>query len=403
MTLFRYSAFTPDGKIESGELEAQTTDEIAGRLASRGLTPFETKAVKSRSPPWRRPASSKWRLKEFAPFARELATLLAAELPLDDTLRILAGRKNSPRNAKLSESLLADVKNGMALSAALELRAVGAPRYVASLVRAGEARGTLAPTLAEIARLLEARAEIEARVQAALTYPLVLFAIASGTMAVVVIYLFPALLQLFDSSGIEPPTVLAIARDVAALLRDYWPVFLVLGIASVVAIITAFRRKSGADLFDRILLRLPLIGELRRQSAIAAFARTLGILVRNGVPLVQALQITGGVVSSRTMASGLIASAEALKEGSRLADALAKHGQLPEMAVRLVAIGEASGRLDTMLLHLADMSERDATRGVERAMTLLAPIITIGVGLIVGSIILSVMQAILAVNSLAVR
>jgi general secretion pathway protein F len=400
MATFRYSAYTTDGRVKTGELDAVSSDEATNVLVSRGLTPFETEAVNRKSA---KRTNARFTVKDLAPFMRELATLLEAELPLDDTLRILGGRSNNPRNARLAALLLDDVRAGSALSYAVERHAIGAPSYVVSLIKAGEARGRLAATLTEIARLLEARADIDGRVKAALTYPLILFAIASGTMTIVLIYLFPALIGLFEDSGVEPPGILALARDMTATVRQHWVVLVVICCAGVVAVATWLRRKTTDEFFDRWLLRLPVIGELRRQSSIAAMARTLGILLRNGVPLVQALQIAEAVVPSRSMATALATAVVALKEGDRLADALARHGALPDIVVRLVAVGEASGRLDVMLLHLADMSGRDALRSVERAMTFLSPAITICVGLMVGGIVLSVMQAILSVNSLAVR
>lgn len=403
MPTFQYTAYTAAGGIETGQVEAQSGEAALGLLAARGLTPFETKPArpsKSSSILQARHGST---LEDIAHLTRELATLLEAELPVDEALRLLTGQTTNARTQVLVQRLLAAVTEGSSLSAALHKEGAGVPTVVTSLVRAGEARGTLGPTLTEIARLLEGQVEVRARIRSALVYPLVLAGIAVVTLGIVLTVLFPSLLQLFEDSRVEPPFILALARDASRLFADYWAVILPALIAMLVLAGVGLRRAAAAGTIDRLMLRLPVIGGLRRKIAVAALTRTLGSLIRNGLQLVEALSITAAVVPSVALANSLRVATDALKEGHRLSQALAADGALPSTVTRLITIGEETSRLDTMLLHVADMYDRDAARHLERAMTLLSPLVTVAVGLLVGGIILSVMQAVLSINTLAMR
>lgn len=403
MPLYRYSAYTSAGRVEHGEIEARTAEEAASTLTRRGLTPFETTLAPVGTRKAQIGGGATLRLKELAPFMREIATLLQAELPLDEALRILAERRAAPRARRLAQALGDDVRTGLPLSEAIERHASGAPPYVASLVRAGEVRGSLGATLGEIAKLLETRAEIESRVRSALTYPLLLLIIAIGTLSIVIVYLFPALLRMFEDAGTSPPLVLAFVRDSAGFLDAHGLPLSMMLLAFVLAVGVWLRRRGVREEVDRFLSSLPVIGIIRRDTATAIFSRTLGLLIRNGVPLVGALEVTARAVPSAALAVAISEASALVKEGARLSDGLAKGGVLPDVAVRLIAIGEEAGKLDSMLLHSADMFERDTARRVEQAVTMLSPAITVVVGLLIGGIVLSVMEAILSVNSLAIR
>jgi general secretion pathway protein F len=402
MPVFHFSAYTPAGRIETGTIEASSSEDVLGALATRGLTPFETRQVNERG--WKFTwTKSNATFDDIAHMTRELATLLEAEIPVDEALRLLSDQTASTKTKTLVGRLLSEVMGGASLSIALERQGSIIPSALTSLVRAGEARGTLGSTLAEIARLLEGQAEVRARIKSALVYPLVLAGIALVTLGIILTVLFPSLLQLFEDSRAEPPFILAFARDTSDLFSRYGPVLVpacsLLGLGFLVAL----QRAAARGALDRLLVRLPVVGDLKRKLAIAAFARTLGSLVRNGVQLLEALSITAAAVPSTALASHLRAAADALKEGRRLSEALAIGDILPRTVTRLITIGEESSRLDTMLLHLADMYDRDASRALERAMTLLSPLITVIVGILVGGIILSVMQAVLSINTLALR
>lgn len=403
MPSFSYAAYTAAGRIETGKIDAPTSDAALGRLAARGLTPFEAREIRQGQSLLTRELTRGVTSEDVAHITRELATLLEATIPVDEALRLLGEQLTNTRTKKLVERLLSEVMSGASLSMALERQGQDIPRVMISLVRAGEARGTLGPTLAEIAKLLEGQAEVRARIRSALVYPLVLAGIAVVTLGIILTVLFPSLLQLFEDSQAEPPFILALARDVSRLFAQEWPLLVPACLAFIALASFGLRRAITSGAMEALAAKLPVIGELRRKLAVASFARSLGSLIRNGVQLVEALSITAAVVPSTKLSGHLTMAAQQLKEGRRLSDALAAGGVLPLPVTRLITIGEESSRLDTMLLHLADMYDRDSARSLERAMTLLSPLITVIVGVFVGGIILSVMQAVMSINTLALR
>jgi general secretion pathway protein F len=400
MTTYRYSAYTPTGRVEVGTIDAASRSDVLGALAKRGLTAFE--ALPAEAQGQRSGSRVVLKPRDLAHFSRELATLMEAELPTDEALRIIAGGGLGSKSERLAGQLLEGVVSGQAIANGLERHAAGAPVWLTSLVRAGEARGALGATFNDVARLLETRVETEEKIRSALIYPTMLGVIALGTLVIVVTVLFPALLQLFEDSGTEPPFLLASIRDIRKLLMAHG-LLIGCGLTAVggVAWLTGrrMRRRQSAAILDQ----LPVVGPIRGKIAVAVVMRTLGTLLANGVPLTEALTMAAAASPGRKLAGAMTAARQAVIEGERLAVSLRKTGSLPEAALRLAAIGEETGRLDVMLLRAAHIYERESERAVDRAMTLLSPIMTVFVGLLVGSLVLSIMQAILSVNNLAMR
>jgi general secretion pathway protein F len=400
-TTFRYAAYDGNGKRVIGDVEAVSQVEALRQLTRRGLTPFEIKSDDIAKPRQSRSIRANLtRSKDLAHFSSELAALLSAGLAIDDALRIIADQNAASPAGLLAASLLNDLAAGQSLTAAIELRATGVPGWLLSILKAGEARGALGATFADIAKLLDARLELTSKVRAALIYPLILLIIALGTLTLVFTVLFPVLLRLFEDNGTEPPFLLALVRDLRSMSTS---TLIATGCGLLISGLAAWllkrRHRTGPGLLDR----LPIIGQIRSKMAVAIATRTLGTLLANGVPLTDALAMTGAASPGRQLGPAFGHARLAVMEGRRLTDALTRTAALPPAALRLVIIGEETGRLDKTLLEAARIYEREVERAVERAMTLLSPAITVLVGLLIGAIVLSVMQAILAVNTLAVR
>ncbi len=405
MPIFQFKAYNDQGRVEAGELEAPSADAVLVILNARRLLPFETREGSRRAAPR---AGIGWRgqslaLPDYATFMRELAVLLQADLPVDQCLKLLAGQQKSRAMAVFSDNVLKSVLAGTTLSAALETYSAGMPPVVASLVRAGEARGNLAATLTDVARYLETSVEIRAKVRAALTYPLVLAVVALATLSIIVGGLVPTLLPLFADSGVEAPLVLRLADGATRFLSAYWVACLVgLGLVAA-AIWRAVRAPATRAMIDRANLRLPLLGPFTRDANTSVFARTLGTLLRNGVPLVAGLQISADAVTNREVSAAIRKATEDVKAGSSLSTALRDKGVLSGLSLRFIEVGEEASRLDQMLLHLAELTDNETSRRVDRAMTLLGPAMTIVIGAVIGTLVLAVMQAVLSVNALALR
>jgi general secretion pathway protein F len=406
MARFQYAAYDATGRVERGEVESASRADALSVLQARGLVPFETSDVaptKGRRPRIALHRSSRLNLKTCADLTRELAVLLAADVPLDASLRLLVHKTQDRQLGALAERLLTGVNAGQPLSVVLTDPELEAPPVLVNLLRAGEARGNLAPTLADLAAFFESRMETQGKVRSALVYPAVLCVTALGAIGIIITVLVPALLPLFADSGASPPLILRLGHAVGQGVGAYGYLLAASLIAAVLGLRSFLRRPAVRSRLDEGALRLPGIRSLIMRTSTALFARTLGTLLRNGVSLLPALGIAAAVVPNGAIAAAVTRAAEGVKEGRRLADALAETGRFSDFALRFVAIGEEASRLDRMLVHLADLSDKEAQRSIDRAMTLISPLLTIMIGGLIGSLFVSVVQALLSVNQLALQ
>ena len=406
MPTFRYSAYGSGGDLAQGSVEAASEAEAADALLLQGLTAFRVEEVAGAAVPWwqREVFSARRTLAaEVAALTRELATLVGAEIPLDDALRIVSDQAATPRMRAIAGRLLADVLNGEALSDAMRHHPhIFAADYT-SIIRAGEASATMGQVLGELADLLERRLEIRGQIQSALIYPLILVAFSLVTLAIVVTILVPSIASAFAESGRSPPAGVQFLLAV----RSHWPAILtgvaMVAIAGIWGMVMALRRPRIASLLDRQKLRLPLLADLLLRQETARFAHTLGTLLRAGVPLLQAADAACGAIRNRHLLGGMQSAIAMVREGARLHSALERATVLPPLALRMIAVGEEAGKLDRMLLHAAAVFEQQAKRAVDRLMTLLTPLLTLVMALLVGGIIVTVMSAILGINELALQ
>jgi general secretion pathway protein F len=407
MPRFRYSAFTPAGLVERGEIDCSTRADSLSILSARGLVPFESAEAEGRSITRQRASalgrSGRSRLKIYADLTRELSVLLAADIPLDASLRLLVQQTANRRLGALAERLLAAITAGQSLSGAIANADPDAPALLASLLRAGEARGGLAPTLVDLAAFFESRIEMQGKIRSALTYPTILCITALGAIAIIIGALVPAVMPIFTDSGTPPPLVLSLANQLGQAVTQQGYLIVIGIIAVSLSIAALLRLPSVRAAIDRAALALPGIGPLIRQGSTALFARTLGTLLRNGVSLLPALEIAASVVPSPAVRAAIMQAAERVKEGRRLADALAHTGRFSDFALRFVAVGEEASKLDGMLLHLADLSARETQRSIDRAMTLVSPLLTIGIGALIGGLFVFIVQALLSFNALVLQ
>jgi general secretion pathway protein F len=404
MMKFRYQAFGPTGAVVDGEIEASSRSEASQAVELRGLTPFEIRdSVGERRGPatWRlHLVRRRLGLAERARICRELSTLLQARLPLDQALRVMSGEGN-PRSADAFVAGITEaVMSGSALSDALKALGSGFPEEDVSVIRAGENSADLGRAMEDLAVALETRLELRSRISSALTYPILLLVMALISIFVVVSVLVPNLLPLFEGTGTGLPRSLAVLAAGSEAVEHHWPALL-LGMLCAVLLIWLLLRQEWFRLFvDRSAWHLPLFGALLAQLETARLSRSLATLLKSGVPLPLAMSIAKDVCRNRVTRAMVGAAAEQVIAGRRLSEAIPDSPVFPHSARQLVAIGEETNRLDQVLMHVACAHESAAARRIERLMTILTPALTVALGLFVGGLIMSVMQAILSVNDL---
>lgn len=406
MPIFLYSAYNDNGEFAEGRIEASSPDTARELLWARKLAVFQIRAAGEADVPWwkRELFSHRGSSRlELANFTREFATLNSAGLPLDEVLRVLGEQATSAKMRSIANNLLADILSGTPLSDAMRKQSQTFDADYTSVIQAGEIGGTVEQVVVELATLLERRAEIQARVRSALIYPVILLTLSVVSLAIIVGVLIPNIAPLFSENGQSPPQAIRIMMA----LHSRWPEILA-GLACVLAAAfggahTVLRRPNGRLAFDRAKLKLPVLGAFILKQDTARFARTLGTLLRAGVPLLQASASASAVVSNRSVAEGIDRAISAIREGLPLHHALQANTVIPRTAVRMISIGEEAGRLDQMLLRIAEMFEQQTQRQADNIVTILTPAMTLIIAVFVGALIMTVMNAVLSLNDLALR
>lgn len=408
MPRYSFKAYDRGGSRAEGELFASSRDGALDVLARREQFPIELVERDAAEAPkwWQREVlgTRQLSLAALAMLTRELASLVAADLPIDECLRLVALQPMLP--AKLRHTInnvLARVSEGEALSDAIAAQDKVFPQYYARMVRAGEASGSLGDCLNDLATFLERSADTRGKVVSTLLYPAVTIVAALAAMGVIMAVLIPAITPIFKEAGAAPPALISVLAGAEAALRANWPAVL-LGLAAIAIGAAALLRNDNVrTMADRAVLRLPLIGGIVERRESGRLARTLATLIRTGVPIVEALRIGGSALTNRAMRSAVEAASEDIKEGGQLYPPLARSGLFSDLLLRLTAVGEQTGQLDTMLLRAAEIYDSALQRQLQRLTSLLTPAVTLLIGGLVGGLILTVMNALISVNDLALR
>jgi general secretion pathway protein F len=392
MAAFEYQALDPGGRTQSGVLQADTARAARTLLRERGLTPLDVAALREKPAvqplPWSRRGISRAQL---AVLARQLATLVGAGLPMDESLQALAEAADGPRARAIVVELRSRVMEGRTLASALGEFPDSFPDTFRAAVAAGEASGRLDAALARLADDAESREALARQVIAALAYPVLLTVVALAIVTGLLVYVVPRIVGVFQNLNQTLPWITRVLIAVANAVRAGGLVALVALVLGLVGFRYALRREAVRAGWDRFVLGLPLVGRLVRAANTARLTRTLATLTASGVTVLDAMQLALPTVKPVPMQQALRRATARVREGTGFARALEDSGQFPPVAVRLIASGEKSGRLDAMLGEAA----RHQSREVETWLTALASVMGPGVILLVGGLVLFIVLAIL--------
>lgn len=406
MPQYSYKAVSAIGQMLEGQMEARDQAAVVERLHATGSLPVRVEPVRAGAPGgllaqlWR-PARSVSQ-KEVGVVTQELATLVRAGLPLDRALEIMIGIAENERVERVLASIQEDVRGGSALAAALEAQGGAFSRLYISMIRAGEAGGALDTVLDRLAEYLERAKALKDSVLSALIYPTILLLVAVASVVLLLVKVIPSFAQMFKDMGAALPLPTQIVMAAGEFLTGYWWALLLAVAAVVIIMRRQLSHPAKRRRWDRRLLRWPLVGDLVAKVEVARFSRTLGTLVGNGVPLLTALSIVRETLGNQIMMEEVATAAEGLKSGRGLAEPLAAAGVFPPLAVHMIRVGEETGRLEEMLLQVANTYDREVQTAVKRLLAILEPVLILGLAVIIAGIIMSVLVAILGVNDLAV-
>lgn len=393
MPLYRYKALNAHGEMLDGQMEAASDAEVVSRLQEQGHLPVEARLASeggggSLRQLWQRNAFAGERLVQFT---QQLATLLGAGQPLDRALTILLDLPEDEKARRTITDIRDGVRGGAPLSTTLERQHGLFSRLYVNMVRAGEAGGSLHDTLQRLADYLERSRALKGRVVNALIYPAILVVVVGLALLFLLGYVVPQFAQMYESLDVALPWFTRGVLWLGLFVRDWW--FVLLAVPSLALIWFDRRRRDPAfrDRFDAWLLQKPFIGLLVARLETARLARTLGTLLKNGVPLLSALGIARNVLGNRALAADVDAAAEDVKNGHGLSSSLAKGKRFPRLALQMIQVGEESGALDGMLLKTADTFEQETAQTLDRMLAALAPAITLVLASVVGLVIIAVL------------
>ena len=405
MPFYQYKAVTPGGEVQEGVLEASSTPAAVARLQEMGFIPIraeEAGAAKAGPAAAGKPFFERRTItqNDIGVITRELATLLRAGLPLDRSVEILINLAPNPRVGELLGRIRSDVRGGASLSKALDSQKGVFSRFYVNMIRAGEAGGSLPGVLLRLAEFMERAKALRATVTSALIYPAILFVVAAASVVILLIAVVPKFKPIFEQSGKALPFITQAVVFAGDALRQWWWAFVILG--ALLAYIFVKRLQDPVVRFnwDRRILGWPLVGDLASKVEMARFARTLGTLLGNGVSLVTALAIVRETMGNGWLAEAVGQVGRELKEGRGLGKPMMETGRFPMLAVHMILVGEETGRLDEMLLQVAETYDVEVDQSIRKLLAFLEPAMILLMALIVGAIILSMLTAMLTIYDL---
>ena len=404
MATFQYKAATPDGKVVNGTLTGSNRDNIVAQIQAAGRIPIRINeaAEPAAGGALRRLLGRRISAEQISDATRELSILLRAGIPLDRALQVLVSlHVDSPLTALL-EDIRTRVKQGATLADAVDAQGtVFSPFYI-SLLRAGESGGALEVILERLAEHLERSKDVRDTLVSALIYPCILIVVALVSIFVLLGYVVPQFTEMFE--GVEQVLPLSTRITIAAgdMVQRYGVLLLLILAMTAWLVRQRLQRPASRYALHASLLRVPMIGQVIVKMEVARFARTLSILMHNGVPLLKALAIVKDTVGNRVMADGLERVASSLKEGQSFAAPLAEDAHFPPLAVQMIRVGEESGSLEDILLQVAQTYDRDTQVTIKRTLALLEPALILVLGVIIAAVIISILAAIMSINELVI-
>ena len=402
MAFFEYKAVTADGKIIEGTLEAADERTAVARLGEQGQFPIklvspDSSALLGReiTLPWQRKGVPQ---KDLMVFTQELSTLIKAGLPLDRSLVILSDLTENPYLREIVQDLLKDIKGGKSLSEAMSVYPHVFPKIFVNMIKAGEAGGALDEILERLVEYLENSEELRDYIVSSLIYPCILGLVGAASIIVMLTFVIPKFAVIFENAGAPVPLPMKVMLAVSGILAGYWWLILLSGIGGWFGWRRYLGSEAGRLRWDRALLKLPVLGSVVQRMEVSRFSRTLGTLLKSAVPLIQAINIVKDVVGNQAIATAMEPIKSGVKKGDGLTRPIREAKIFPDFALHLLAVGEETGRLDVMLLQVADTYDRELRTAVKRLVAMFEPLIILAMGLVIGTMVVSMLYSIFSIN-----
>ncbi len=404
MPSFSYKASTFEGKIVEGTMEASDNGTVSLKLQEMGLLPVHIGAPARQTLlrreiewPWKR---KRVRRKDLLIFTQELHTLVRAGFPLDRTLAVLGQLAESPAMAEVIQDVLKEVKGGKSFSEGLAKYPAVFPKVYISMVKAGEAGGALEEILTRLSSYLVSSEELRSYIVGAMIYPALLSFVGLVSVTILTLFVVPRFTSIFQDMGVPLPLPMAFLKGISSFLTYYWWVVL----AAILLAGLYFKRFrdsiEGRLKLDRWMLRVPLLGAVLRKVEVARFSRTLGTLLHGGVPLLQSMTIVRDIIGNQSIAITIEPIRNGIKKGEGISQPMKQSGVFPPLAMHLIEVGEESGKLDSMLIQVAEVYDVEVRNSVKNLIAFFEPALILLMGIIIGTIVVSMLMAIFSINDI---
>jgi type IV pilus assembly protein PilC len=388
MPIYRWEGKTLKGVIKKGEMEAPNEGAIRVHLRQQNIVP--TKIVsKGTEIKFSLPFGNKIKQRSIAIFTRQLATMIDAGLPLVQSLEILSSQQDNKTFKKTLREIREDVEGGATFAGALKRHPAVFNDLYTNLVVAGEEGGILDNILTRLANYIEKAEALKKKVKSAMVYPSVIVSVAIIVVIILMIFVIPVFETMFKSAGQNLPLPTLIVVTLSKTMRR-WAVVVVPGVIALIIAIRRFQKtETGKAILDRLILKVPVFGPLFKKISVARFSRTLGTLVSSGVPILDGLNIVSKTSGNKTIEKAILNARASIREGETIAEPLGRAAIFPPMVIQMIAVGESTGALDSMLSKIADFYEEEVDVAVGNLTSLLEPFLMIFLGVVIGGVVIS--------------
>ena len=403
MPLFAYKAKKDDGSTVEGMLQAETERGALDALGRQGVFPLEIEESGQRrvsAPAAARRSRRRIRTEDVGLFTQQLGDLLKAGVPINRALTTLQAQTSNAAFAELISEISKEISSGKPLHETLARYPRHFPPLYTSMVRAGETGGFLEDVLHRLATFIDKDADLRSRLKAALAYPALLIVLGTAAIIFLMVFFIPRFSEIFVKLGSQLPWSTRVVMGVSYFMRDYWMVPVSLAVLLPVVWARFTSTFAGRHTVDRIKLAMPVYGDVTRKSAIARFTRTLGTLLKSGVPILSGLAIAKEAMGNAVLMRDIEEAAAGVKQGRSLAEILRRSRGFPAMVVDMIAVGEESGNLDEVLVNLADSYDNQVDRSVKVFISLFEPALLVVMASIVGFVVISMLLPVFTLSSM---
>lgn len=400
MAEFSYKAINAGHAIIKGDIAAANEQEVLDKLCAQGLVPLSIQQANYFSLKQLWQARHNVNQTQIVLFTQQLATMLNAGLPIEKALELLSKMMHHPAMKEHIDYILAQVRDGVSFSAALESRSHLVPTLYISMVRAGETGGTLASTLQSLSDYLSGAQDLQRHIISALIYPAILLLMAIASVMALLTFVVPSFEPMFAELGGEMPAITQIVIGSGAFIESYWWLLLTLTTVGLMVIRYQLSQADKRQYFHRRLIQSKKLGDLLVKIETARFARTLSALIYNGVPILRGLSLSAEVMQNTAFIAAIKEAANEVKTGKSMAEALSAIPFFPAMALQMLVVGEETGEMSSMLLKIADTYDKEVKVTMERLLNLLVPMMILLLSALIATIVISILLAILSVNDL---